>query len=66
MFHDMDKDKNGALSFEELKDGLTSIGDQPVADPDIQMLMEAVSISHDSFFKLFTFRMGGVELNVYN
>lgn len=46
MFHDMDKDKNGSLSFQELKDGLTVIGDQPVADPDIQMFMEAVSTSY--------------------
>lgn len=44
MFHMMDKDKNGNLSFEELKDGLINIG-QPVADPDVQMLIEAVSSS---------------------
>ncbi|PWA39666.1 EF-hand domain pair, Serine/threonine protein kinase, striated muscle-specific [Artemisia annua] len=30
MFNDMDKDKNGALTYEELKDGLASIGDQPL------------------------------------
>ncbi|XP_076897064.1 calcium-dependent protein kinase 24-like [Bidens hawaiensis] len=47
MFHDMDKDKNGSLSFQELKDGLTVIGDQPVADPDIQMFMEAADLDHN-------------------
>lgn len=49
MFHEMDKDKNGSLTFEELKDGLSSIGDQPVADPEIQMFMEAVSTYIDSY-----------------
>lgn len=39
----MDTDKNGNLTFEELKDGLHMIG-QPVADPEVQMLMDAVSL----------------------
>lgn len=39
----MDTDKNGNLSFEELKDGLRMIG-QSVADPEVQMLMDAVSL----------------------
>lgn len=43
MFDEMDKDKNGSLTFEEFKDGLCSIGDQPLDDPDVRMLMEAVS-----------------------
>lgn len=55
MFNDMDKDKNGALTYEELKDGLTSIGDQPVADPDIEMFMEAVSISCMCLFHPFVY-----------
>jgi calcium-dependent protein kinase len=42
IFHMMDKDKNGNLSFEELKEGLQNIG-EGVAEPDIQMLLEAVS-----------------------
>lgn len=42
MFHMMDTDKNGNLTFEELKHGLHRMG-QPVADPDVQMLMDAVS-----------------------
>lgn len=44
MFDMMDKDKNGSLSFEELKDGLSMIG-HPIPDPDVQMLMDAVSSS---------------------
>lgn len=43
VFHMMDTDKNGNLTFEELKDGLHMIG-QPVADPEVQMLMDAVSL----------------------
>ncbi|KAJ0787570.1 putative non-specific serine/threonine protein kinase [Helianthus annuus] len=44
MFDEMDKDKNGSLTFEEFKDGLCLIGDQPLDDPDVRMLMDAVSI----------------------
>ncbi|KAK3444054.1 hypothetical protein EUGRSUZ_A00262 [Eucalyptus grandis] len=40
MFHVMDTDKNGDLTFEELKHGLHKCGQQ-VADPDVQMLMDA-------------------------
>lgn len=40
LFNMMDIDKNGNLSFEELKDGLTKIG-HPVTDPDVQMLIDA-------------------------
>lgn len=46
----MDKDKNGNLTFEELKEGLQYIG-QAVAEPDVQMLLEAVS-SLTMLFKL--------------
>lgn len=42
MFHMMDTDKNGDLTFEELKNGLHMIG-HSLSDPDVQMLMEAVS-----------------------
>lgn len=42
MFHMMDKDNNGSLTLEELKEGLQIIGD-PVPEPDIKMLLEAVS-----------------------
>ncbi|XP_078165213.1 calcium-dependent protein kinase 7-like [Carex rostrata] len=43
IFHMMDKDKNGNLTFEELKEGLQYIG-QAVAEPDVQMLLEAADI----------------------
>ncbi|TKY67446.1 Calcium-dependent protein kinase 24 [Spatholobus suberectus] len=43
MFDMMDKDKNGNLSFEELKDGLSMIG-HALPDPDVQMLMDAADI----------------------
>ena len=39
----MDTDQNGSLSFEELKDGLNKFG-QDVADPDVELLIDAVSI----------------------
>lgn len=45
MFDMMDKDKNGNLSFEELRDGLSMIG-HAIPDPDVQMLMDAVSFLH--------------------
>lgn len=44
MFHKMDTNKNGTLTFDELKQGMHLIG-QDVTDPDIQMLLEAVSHS---------------------
>ncbi|KAK7262571.1 hypothetical protein RJT34_30145 [Clitoria ternatea] len=40
MFNTMDKDKNGNLSFEELKDGLSMFG-HVLPDPDVQMLLDA-------------------------
>lgn len=43
MFHMMDTDKNGNLTFEELKLGLNTTG-QHVPDPDVQMLIDAVSL----------------------
>ena len=45
MFNMMDKDKNGNLSFEELRDGLSMIG-HAIPDPDVEMLMDAVSSLH--------------------
>jgi calcium-dependent protein kinase len=44
MFDMMDTDQNGNLSFEELKEGLHMIG-HSVPDPEVQMLMDAVSLS---------------------
>ncbi|KAF8402288.1 hypothetical protein HHK36_013240 [Tetracentron sinense] len=43
LFHMMDTDNNGNLTFKELKDGLHMIG-QPVLDPDVQMLMDAADV----------------------
>ncbi|KAJ4955419.1 hypothetical protein NE237_012202 [Protea cynaroides] len=40
LFHMMDTDKNGNLSFQELRDGLHMIG-HPVPDSEVQMLMDA-------------------------
>ncbi|CAN8247637.1 unnamed protein product [Cochlearia groenlandica] len=40
IFQTMDTDKNGHLTFEELKDGLKKIG-QVVPDGDVKMLMDA-------------------------
>lgn len=40
MFQTMDTDKNGHLTFEELRDGLQKIG-QVVPDGDVKMLMDA-------------------------
>lgn len=42
MFEKMDTDKNGNLTLKELKEGLQNYGSQ-VGDPDVQMLMDAVS-----------------------
>ena len=44
IFDMMDTDKNGNLTFEELKHGFHLIG-HAVTDPDVKMLIEAVSIS---------------------
>ncbi|XP_042457696.1 calcium-dependent protein kinase 21-like [Zingiber officinale] len=43
MFHMMDKDNNGSLTLEELKEGLHIIGD-PVPEPDIKMLLEVADV----------------------
>ncbi|KAJ6377797.1 hypothetical protein OIU78_028090 [Salix suchowensis] len=40
MFHMMDTDQNGDLSFQELKDGLNKFGHY-VPDPDVKLLMDA-------------------------
>ncbi|KGN53027.1 calcium-dependent protein kinase 24 [Cucumis sativus] len=43
MFHMMDTDKNGDLTFEELKNGLHMIG-HSLPDPDVRMLMDAADL----------------------
>lgn len=52
IFNMMDIDKNGNLSFEELRDGLKKIG-HPVTDPDVRMLIDAVSLITLYVIKLF-------------
>lgn len=49
MFHLMDTDKNGNLSFQELKDGLNMIG-HSIPDADVQMLLDAVSNFNPFFY----------------
>ncbi|KAL7595994.1 hypothetical protein Lser_V15G29437 [Lactuca serriola] len=62
MFDDMDKDKNGSLTFEELKDGLCTIGEQPLADPDVQMLMEAADLDENGVLNCEEFMIVAVHL----
>lgn len=50
MFYTMDTDQNGNLSFEELKDGLNKLC-LDIADPDVQLLIDAVSLLHQIFNK---------------
>jgi calcium-dependent protein kinase len=50
MFQMMDKDKDGNLTLEELKEGL-QINGHPVPEAEIKMLLEAVSVyNHHLFF----------------
>ncbi|KAJ6908571.1 hypothetical protein NC651_018847 [Populus alba x Populus x berolinensis] len=53
MFHMMDTDHNGDLSFQELKDGLNKFG-HSVPDPDVKLLMDAVSY-HSASACVFSF-----------
>ncbi|CAN4099115.1 unnamed protein product [Withania somnifera] len=43
IFYMMDTDKNGNLSFQELKDGLRVMG-QTVAEPEVKLLMDAADV----------------------
>lgn len=43
IFEMVDSDNNGNLTFEELRDGLHKIGHH-VTDPDVQMLLDTVSV----------------------
>lgn len=42
MFNNMDTDKSGSITYEELKTGLSKLGSR-LAEQEIQQLMEAVS-----------------------
>lgn len=52
LFNMLDTDKNGNLSFEELKRGIHMFGNQLLPDLDILMLMEAVCFHHSWYFLL--------------
>ncbi|KAI3823130.1 hypothetical protein L1987_04560 [Smallanthus sonchifolius] len=62
MFDEMDKDKNGSLTFEEFKDGLCSIGEQPLDDPDVRMLMEAADLDENGVLNCEEFMMVAIHL----
>ncbi|KAH9783699.1 calcium-dependent protein kinase 24 [Citrus sinensis] len=61
MFYMMDTDKNGDLTFEELKDGLNMIG-QKVSDPDVKMLMEAADVDGNGLLSCDEFVTMSVHL----
>lgn len=42
MFHNMDTDRSGTITYEELKSGLTKLGSR-LSEYEIKQLMEAVS-----------------------
>ncbi|GJY14747.1 calcium-dependent protein kinase 24-like protein [Tanacetum coccineum] len=62
LFDEMDKDKNGSLTFEEFKDGLCLIGDQPLDDPDVRMLMEAADLDENGVLNCEEFMMVAIHL----
>ena len=51
MFKKMDTDNDGIVSIEELKTGLRNFGSQ-LAESEVQMLVEAVSIIYASHFQV--------------
>jgi Ca2+-binding EF-hand superfamily protein len=52
----MDTDKDGRVTYEELKTGLQKVGSQ-LAEPEVKMLMEVVSAVVISFLALCFSRM---------
>lgn len=56
MFTLMDTDKDGRVTYEELKTGLQKVGSQ-LAEPEVKMLMEVVSSVVISFLALCFSRM---------
>jgi calcium-dependent protein kinase len=54
MFALMDTDKDGRVTLEELKAGLRKVGSK-LAEPEMELLMEAVSIILTVFFFSFEF-----------
>nr|XP_043633422.1 calcium-dependent protein kinase 29-like [Erigeron canadensis] len=46
MFHNMDTDGNGSITYDELKTGLTKLGSR-LSEAEIQQLMEAADVDKD-------------------
>ncbi|XP_012838274.1 PREDICTED: calcium-dependent protein kinase 24-like [Erythranthe guttata] len=65
MFQMMDTDKNGNLNFQELKDGLYMIG-QPVADHDVQLLLDAADCDGNGMLNCEEFVTLAVHLKKIN
>ncbi|KAM1112591.1 hypothetical protein TB2_045406 [Malus domestica] len=61
IFEMMDIDNNGNLTFEELRDGLVKIGHN-VADPDVQMLLDAADADGNGTLSCDEFVMVSVHL----
>ncbi|KAF5728820.1 calcium-dependent protein kinase 24 [Tripterygium wilfordii] len=64
MFNMMDIDKNGDLTFEELKDGLQRIGEH-VADHDVRLLMDAADLDGNGKLNCDEFVTLSVHLKRY-
>lgn len=54
MFENMDTDRSGTITFEELKTGLSKLGSK-LAEAEIQQLMEAVRILLVSYLLLLVY-----------
>ncbi|EEF28856.1 calcium-dependent protein kinase 24 [Ricinus communis] len=61
MFHMMDTDNTGDLTFEELKSGLHKIG-HPVPDPDVRTLMDAADIDGNGTLSIEEFVAMSIHL----
>ena len=53
MFNNMDTDKSGTITVEELKEGLTKLGSK-ISEAEVQKLMEAVRLLISFHFQPFT------------
>jgi calcium-dependent protein kinase len=62
IFSEMDRDKDGAISFEELKEGLLKAG-TTLKDPEIFDLMDAADIDQDGIIDYGEFLAATLSLN---
>jgi len=53
MFNNMDTDKSGTITVEELKEGLRKLGSK-ISEAEVQKLMEAVRLLISFHFQPFT------------